>query len=383
MKLSFVAKFDPRDVHKRSGTPYYMCQALEQSGVSLDYICSLKTKYEFGFKLKRAWQKQFTENYDSARSNTYTVKHYAKQVEQHLKNSQTNAVLTHILDPVAYLETSRPIILWTDTTYGGLAGFNPGVAYHSARTIKEITQMTEEFFKRCSLAIFSSEWGARGAIELYGASKEKVKVVPFGANLPCNNTLADIQKIIHNRSKEIIKLLFIGKDWELKNGELVFKVAEELHHSGHAVEVHFVGCQPPAGTKIPAYIRCYGFISKNSPAGLAIILQLLQECHFLFVPSRSEAFGIVFCEANAFGMPCLTSYVGGIPVKDNVNGMTFSLSNSSSQISNCIIHLMENYREYEALAISSFHEYEKNLNWKVNVEKVKKLIEESGVPAPP
>ena len=34
-----------------------------------------------------------------------------------------------------------------------------------------------------NLALFSSDWAARGAIELYGADKNKVKVVPFGANI--------------------------------------------------------------------------------------------------------------------------------------------------------------------------------------------------------
>ena len=106
--------------------------------------------------------------------------------------------------------------------------------------------------------------------------------------------------------------------------------------------------------------------------------QLFQESHFLFLPSRAEAYGIAFCEASAFGLPSLTSYVGGIPsaVRDNVNGMTFALDAPAETYCNYIMDLMRNYSRYEELALSAFNEYQTRLNWRVATQHVKQLIQE-------
>lgn len=379
MKLAFTAPFDIRNVHKRSGTPFHMAKAMEKNGIDLEYICPLKTYLPNCFKIKRFWQKLASDQYDSARANTYTVKRFAAQINATLSRfSDLNGVITHILDPLAYLDTPLPMFLWTDVSYANLRGFYSTIAHHSADTVRQSNQMAVEFFTRCKLAIFSSEWGAQGAIEAYGVSKEKVKVVPFGANLEFHPTLADIHDMLKQRSRSVIKLLFLGKLWELKGGDIVFNVAKALHAAGHKIELNFVGCMPPVTETIPDYIKCHGYASKSTPEGINKITQLLRESHFLFVPSRSEAFGIVFCEANAYALPCLTSYVGGIStiVKDNINGMTFARDASIATYCDYIINTMQNYAHYEELALSAFHQYETRLNWDIAVKQVKRLINE-------
>jgi glycosyltransferase involved in cell wall biosynthesis len=96
------------------------------------------------------------------------------------------------------------------------------------------------------------------------------------------------------------------------------------------------------------------------------------------VPSRAEAYGIVFCEASAFGLPSLTSYVGGIAtaVKDQVNGMTFALDAAPEVYCRYMIDLMQNYSRYEDLALSAFNDYQTRLNWRVATAAVKQLIQE-------
>lgn len=376
MRLAFTAPFDVRNIHKRSGTPFHMAQAMEKADIELDYISPLKTYLPPGFKLKRLWQQWTTGQLDSSRINTFTAKKYAEQVKKKLTQLKVQGIITHIPNPIAYLDTHLPLILWTDVTYAGLLGFNPELTHHSVSAVQDGNAMTQEFFSRCKLAMFSSDWAARSALELYGVSKEKVKVVPFGANIECNHTLNDIHAMLKKRQRHTVKLLFIGRAWELKGGETVFNVAKALHAAGQPVELNFVGCYPPKGIEIPSYIKCHGFISKSTQEGLEKLTRLLQESHFLFVPSRSEAFGIVFCEANAYGLPCLTTYVGGIStiIKDHINGMTFGLHATPSEYCNYIIYLMQNYSRYEEMALSAFHEYETRLNWRVAVQEAKRLI---------
>jgi len=65
------------------------------------------------------------------------------------------------------------------------------------------------------------------------------------------------------------------------------------------VELNFVGCLPPNDVDIPAYVKCHGFVSKAQPEGYKLLQTLLRKSHFLFLPSRAEAYGIAFCEASA------------------------------------------------------------------------------------
>lgn len=378
MKLAYATTFDGRDVSNWSGTPHYMSNAFAAEGLEVNHIGSLARRLPPGFKLKQFWKQLACGQRESPRFNIVAAKYYSEQVSQQLKSLNTQVVIAPQINPIAYLDCKQPIVLWTDALYASLIGFYPAFSNHSASSIEQGNKITMECLERTKLAIFSSDWAARSALELYGISEEKVKVVPFGANIQCHHTTQDIRDMLTMRSRDTVKFLFLGKHWHRKGGDIVFKVAKALHAAGQKVEVNFVGCHPPKGEEIPPYIICHGFISKRTPEGVARITQLLRESHFLFVPSRAEAYGIVFCEASAFGLPSLTSYVGGIAtvVKDHVNGMTFALDAPAETYCAYIMNLMQDYSKYEELALSSFNEYESRLNWKVATDSVKRLIQE-------
>lgn len=378
MKLAYATTFDAQDVINWSGTPFYMSNAFAQQDMSVEYIGNLTRKLPPLFKLKQFWSKTACDQRESPRFNIVAAQHYSKQVAEQLARMNADAVIAPQLNPICYLDCKQPLVLWTDGLYASLLGFYPGFTSHSANSVKQGNIITQECLSRCNLAIFSSDWAARTALEIYGTAKEKVKVVPFGANIQCAHTVDDIRAMLKTRTRDTVKLLFLGKHWHRKGGDIVFKVAKALHQAGQAVELNFVGCHPPQDVEIPSYIHCHGFISKRTPEGVEKIARLLRESHFLFVPSRAEAYGIVFCEANAFGLPCLTSYAGGIStvVKDHVNGMTFALDAAPEVYCEYIMGLMQNYARYEELALSAFNEYETRLNWGVATKQVRKLIEE-------
>ena len=376
MKIAYATTFDARDVKSWSGTPFHMSNAFIDAGDSVDYIGNLSRKLSPHFKLMQFWKKIASGQRESPRFNKVAAKYYSEQVANQLKKLSADIVISPLINPIAYLDCKQPIVLWTDALYASLLGFYPGFSEHSANSVKQGNCITRECLSRCSLAIFSSDWAARSALEIYGASKDKVKVVPYGANMRNHPTLNEIRAQLTKRSRETIKFLFVGKHWDRKGGEIVFNVVQALHAAGHAVELNFVGSYPPKDVEIPSYIHCHGFISKRTPEGVEKITRLFHESHFLFLPSRAEACAISFCEANAFGLPVLTTYVGGIStvVKDNINGMTFALDASEKTYCDYVSTLMQDYSRYEALALSSFNEYETRLNWNAAVKTVKSLI---------
>jgi glycosyltransferase involved in cell wall biosynthesis len=235
--------------------------------------------------------------------------------------------------------------------------------------------ITTECLTRCQLAIFSSEWAAESALSLYGVDRSKVKVVSYGANIESAPTFQEVTTIIKKRVKDKIKLLFLAKSWERKGGDIAVAIASELHAGGYAVELNIVGYMPKIPS-VPSYIKRLGFISKQTPAGKARLDQLFNESHFLLLPSRADACPMVFAESNAHGLPCLTSYVGGIAsaIKDNINGMTFALDAPLITYCSYIVNLLRERSRYEELAISSYNEYQTRLNWQSATEHVTKLI---------
>jgi glycosyltransferase involved in cell wall biosynthesis len=355
-----------------------MSHALQDANNDIHYIGNLKRKTEPFFKIKQAWNKYVCNQRTSPRFNEVVAKHYSEQVAKQLAMQPADAIVSPLINPIAYLDSNKPVVLWTDALYSALVGFYPPFNFHSASTIHQGNTITQNCLSRVSLAIFSSDWAANSAIELYGMSKDKVRVVPFGANIVVRPTLNDVRQYIQARSHHKIKLLFLAKSWERKGGDIVLAVAKKLHESGHPVELTIVGYTPPNLEQHAAYVRCLGYISKHTPQGRERIQQILAESHFLFVPSRAEAYGIVFCEANAFGVPCLTTHVGGIGtvVKDNVNGMTFGLDAPIDTYCTYIVNALANRETYQQLALASFNEFETRLNWGVAAGNVAKMIRE-------
>ena len=375
MRVAYTTTFDARDVHNWSGTPFHMSKALADSGMPIEYIGSLKRKLPPLFKAKQTIKKYLCDQRESPRFNCFAAKHYSDQVSALLKNSFADVVLSPLINPIAYLDCEQPIVLWTDALYAALLGFYPPFAYHSASSVLQGNEITSQCLSRVKLAIFSSDWAANSALELYGASREKVKVVNYGANIETYPTFSEIKDIIKNRASNKIKLLFLAKSWERKGGDIVLAVAKALHESGHPVELSIVGYTPDIPSNLP-YAKCLGFISKQKPVGKARLYQLLCNSHFLFVPSRADACPMVFAEANAFGLPALSTYVGGIStaVRDNVNGMTFGLAAEVKVYCDYIVNLMQD----RARAMSHWHclliTNMKRLNWSAATKQVKQLL---------
>jgi glycosyltransferase involved in cell wall biosynthesis len=381
MHITHVTDANPSDPDVSSGTLFWISKSLKQQNIELQdwYISPEQTLLdpvkELIFQCKKQWAKLYGRSHLVAYWHEARARKIANYLKLRLQQQKTNVILTSLSAvPGAFLETSLPIVYWTDNVYASLANFYPMYRLFHPDNHWDAHIVTEAMLRNAKLLIFSSEWAAHSAIQLYGISRNKIQVVPFGANLDITHTREDVQKFINARAKNKINLLFVGKEWYRKGGDIVLCVAEALHNAGYIVELTLVGRIPKQS--FPSYVKCIEVFSKKNPQNVEKLKALYREAHFLFVPSRAEAYGIVFCEANAFGVPIVTTYVGGISeiVKDNINGMTFSLEATIQEYCDYIVNLTENKNQYEKLALSAFNEYATRLNWQTAAGQVKKLI---------
>lgn len=300
---------------------------------------------------------------------------YARQSEAILDKIDYDVILTPWTLVISELVTNKPIVLWSDACFASLVDYYAQFSNVCLRSLKYGHSLEQKALDKCNCIVYSSEWAAEEAIRHYSLAPSKVKVIPFGANIECNRTLSDIEEIIDNKSTQICKLLFLGKDWERKGGEISLQVATALNARGIPTELIVVGCEPKIDCALPGFVNVLGFIDKASEEGYEKINELLNNSHFLILPTVAEAYGIVFCEASSFGLPSLALNHGGIPVKNNINGFLFEVEASVDEYCGYIENLMNNRALYNKLALSSFVEYEQNLNWGIASQRISKLIE--------
>jgi glycosyltransferase involved in cell wall biosynthesis len=377
MKAAFVTEYDARDITSWSGLSYHISDALETAGVSIEYVGPLKYKFGWGARLKRKIYTKLLRQGFHAFLQPEWAEFTAQQINERLEISNANVVLCPHPQTLGRLRCNRPTVLWSDATFAGLLNFYSDYTNLCAETIRNGHALDQHALNQCRLAIFASEWAAQTAIETYHTDPVKVKVVPFGANIECHRTRSDIEQLMASRPSHECRLIFIGRIWERKGGDLAVEVAQRLNEAGLPTTLTMIGGKPPPGKQLPPFVQSLGFINKSTAEGRRRFDQLLGESHFLILPTRADCFGVVFCEASSFGVPSLTTSVGGVPsaVRDGVNGKTFPLSAPAQDWADHIRGLFARFPEYQNLARSSFGEYEARLNWKVSARKVRELLE--------
>ena len=360
MKIAYVTTYDASDIRHWSGLGYYISQSLAGAGLELDYIGTLKREVPLLYKLKSRLYRGYLPDREPILINSY-----ARQVAHALNSSDADIVFSPGTIPIAQLAIAKPIVFWTDATFAGMVDFYPEFTGLRKKTITHGNKMEQAALSRCSYAIYASDWAAETACENYKVDSLKVKIVPFGANVACNRTTGDTQALVDCRDIRTIRLLFCGVDWRRKGGDVAVKTAQMLVSEGFDVELDVVGCEPIGA--VPSFVRIHGFVSKKTTEGQRLFADLFSRAHFLLVPSQAECYGLVFAEASSFGLPSLAANVGGVRtvVKDDVNGRLFSLEDDAGEYCAYIKGILAAEGRYRKLAISSFVEYEKRLNWSV------------------
>lgn len=384
MRLGYVTSYEvfdssgwQKDLFGIRGAGAFLAKYLENQSIPIDYISPLKQNHNLVNRAKRKiYRKVFNKFYHCWAVPSIT-KDYALQISQKLSNSQAEIIVCpENAQPVAYLECKQPIVLWTDAPQTALFDWYPAFSNLCDETKRHIYEMEKAAFARSKLVIFLSDWAAESAIKIYGIAPGKVKVIPWGANIECDRNTETINNIVESKERTPCKLLFIGVDWFRKGGDTALEVAKELNQRGLKTELFVLGCEPIIDEPLPSFVKVLGFINKSTAEGKEQINKLFCESHFFIMPSKADCSPLVLSEANSFGLPCLTTNVGGIPslISDGLNGKTFAITASISEYCDYLNNLMNNYSEYQNLVRSSFNEYQNRFNWEVVGKQAKELI---------
>ena len=377
MRFVLLGHMDPNDEAFWSGIPMQIVMALRAAGHDVATIGPLEPSVTLWAQIKGRFHRHvYARTYTINRDITL-FKARAAQANKLLREHVTaDAVIVPYPPDAAYLQSPVPLIVVHDATWARLLDFYPGYERrHLAReTVKGGLALDRRALANCDRVIYSSHWAAESAIDDYGIAPSKVCVIPLGAGLATDPSREDVGRWIEQRRQGPCRLLFVGIDWHRKGGEIAVAVAQRLHDDGMPVELQVVGCVPPAD--LPSFVRYFGFLSKRDSVQALQIQKLYQEASFFIMPSRADCFGIALCEAAAYGLPTLTTNVGGIPeiLGGREWGAMFAPSASPGEFASFIRASYAQPRVYECMSGAARRDFEERLNWSTFCQELVDIV---------
>ncbi len=370
LKIAYLTGENPKDRGAWSGTLYYISQALEKQGCELIYAGPAKPTmaYFIGALANKLSLIVFGKRIDYRHSRWY-AKSFARLFKNKIQDINCDIVLAMGgSEFIAYLHHDKPIILVADRTIGGAIGYHGILSNLWKWSEKQSIETDRLAMQKTLLNFFASTWACDSANSNYKLDATKNKVLPFGANineLPEEATLLDRLK-----NTATIKLLFVGREWENKGGPTAVMCLKELLSKHHKAELHIVGCTVPAELKNEHIVE-HGFLDKNNPLDFEKLNQLYLNSHFFILPTKFEAYGLVFAEAAAYGLPALGPSTGGVS-SAMCNGATGKLLPANSGGKEYAEEIMKWWNDKEAYKIQiaqSRKLYIENLTWDAWAEK--------------
>jgi glycosyltransferase involved in cell wall biosynthesis len=371
MKIAFAGRWNPEDKKAWSGTYYSTYRQIKKHYEVQPFYY----KWPFYVREYLLLHKQF-QNLQGKKAAVEFLKGYAKYFSKQLEKDLLKHKVDVIFSPgatqlLAYCNTSVPIVYLTDATFQQLQQYYSSFADIAAYNIKQGIELDKKTFTKAAHCMLASDWAKQSAVNDYGIAASKITVAPLGPNidvLPAENEIAKIKT-------NTCHLLFVGVEWERKGGQIAVDTYNELKKNNFAATLTIIGCMPPYPIKDNG-ITVIPFLNRSITDEANRLAAIFKQSHFLLLPTRAECAGVVFCEAAAYGMPSITTDTGGVPtyVKNNVTGVTLTLSATGSDYAEKIMHIYRDENIYQQLCAYSRSYYNETLNWDAWGESFKNIV---------
>lgn len=358
MNIAFLSSLDPTNIQNWSGTLYYMFH-------------SLKKKHDIVWIGGKLYNDIAEFHYKSHKQKNFIPEEYALLFGERLSKWFSQECYDFIICRdyffLAYLLTDIPVIYIGDTTF---RLFNSYLNCTNPEFILLAEELEKRAIQKATHIVYASQWAKNSAIRDYYADPLKISVFEFGAN---------IDEIVINGALPPIKstcnLLFIGKNWKWKGGDKVIEIYRTLKQRGISCTLTIIGSTPPESLN-DTEIYLYPYLDKSTEYGKIKFREIFRQTHFLIAPTLFDCFGIVYAEAAAYGIPALTSDVGGVTqaIHDGENGFLFPVNCSADCYVEQIVKLYSNISQYTLLRETVQRHYKDRLNWNVWLERMNKLF---------
>ena len=296
MKIIYACEWDKNKENTWSGTTYSLLNSIKNKAI----VENLDLSLNFPIKLvdKALGLRVINGKISFVNTlNTFKGDFFQKKVNNALKGNN-NDVILQIGDygkcknqSYIYQDLSVDSLIYFRSNYPELFKYS-GYENISDKQLNRRSKQQYEIYKSSQGILTMSKWLANNLVEYTGIPKEKVHWVGAGINLDKNN--------INPSKKNNRRILFVGRDFKRKGGDLTYDAFKILKYKYMKdAELYVAG---PNNWPLDEKIDGVTFLGNLSYSDLSKYFNL---CDIFCLPSRFEAYGLVFIEALTYGLPCI------------------------------------------------------------------------------
>ena len=261
LRVGFCSLWDPLDPNQWSGYAFSMRQALLEHGCDLVDIAPVDPgprSIDWARKLSARAAGRF---YHWDREPAY-LERVAANIDRRCRNERLDVLFAPSSLPLARVRATIPKAFATDQVFPALLeGYLRSPA---RRYVRFGLEQERAALAGASFASFPSAWAADQAVTRCGAARERVLLIHWGANLADEPSEREVAGFLERRRRDRpCKLVFIGRDWRRKGGDVVVATVRELERRGTPCRLVIVGTQPPE--QVPASSIVVPFFDKRRP----------------------------------------------------------------------------------------------------------------------
>jgi glycosyltransferase involved in cell wall biosynthesis len=374
LKIGFLSARDPTDRKSWSGLIFYFYNALQSIADEVEYLkLPPSRELQLAMRVVSKMRRVLKVRGDITQSVPLSMV-YGKLYRQAILASGCDLVFSPAASTeIGYLRSPVPVVYLSDATFRLMENYYYPLSQVHPITRWEGNHLEKRAILNSDVLIYASEWAAHSAVEHYGADPGKINIIPFGANMddvPTRESLGE------GSAGGRLRLLFVGRDWDRKGGQIAFDALLALLDRGIDAELIVIGCTPAGNLAHPS-LRVIPNLDKNLPEQRAALAEFYRTSDIFLLPTRAECSGIVFCEAGAYGLPIVSTHTGGVPtvVVEGTNGFLLPHDAEGKAYAKAIAALWGDRTAYLKMRQSSRDRYESTLNWAAWAAKVRRLIE--------
>ena len=164
-------------------------------------------------------------------------------------------------------------------------------------------------FRRASVITATSRWAADDLLKRYPGGVGKVHVMPYPVSAHFPDSIVEMRAArLRAEPARPVHVLFIGGDFPRKGGPELLEAWRQGGFADRAV-LQVVTEWPLAQRDMPDGVRVVSGVAPHSERWK----ELWHEADCFVMPPRHEAFGLVYQEAAAAGLPVVATRINAIP----------------------------------------------------------------------
>ena len=227
-------------------------------------------------------------------------------------------------------------------------------AHYVGSELRETIQQETEVYKRASLIFVMSEWLKQSLIKDFSIPENKIKTVYAGVNIDFTEG---------HKEYDGKTILFVGKNFERKGGVTLLNAFRIVKKTIPDARLIIIGPQ--------LRIDEEGVESRGLVKDKEVLASAFREASVFVLPSYYEPFGIAFCEAFAYKLPCIGTNICAMPeiIEHNKGGVLVAPDDCKS-LARSICDILKDVSLAREMGDYGHAKVRNTFNWDVVVDKM-------------